>query len=33
MAMMLNLLNKIKPEELYQIKKKAQDIIINSNDY
>jgi deoxyribodipyrimidine photolyase-related protein len=33
MAMMLNLLNKIKPEELYQIKQKAQDIITNINDY
>lgn len=33
MAMMLNLLNKINPEELYQIKQKAQDIITNINDY
>ena len=31
--MMLNLLNKIKPEELHQIKQKAQDIITNINDY
>jgi deoxyribodipyrimidine photolyase-related protein len=31
--MMLNLLNKINPEELYQIKQKAQDIITNINDY
>lgn len=33
MGMMLNLLNKIKPEELYQIKLKANSIIQNMDDY
>lgn len=33
MAMMMNLLQKIKPEELFEIKTKALDIITNIDTY
>jgi deoxyribodipyrimidine photolyase-related protein len=33
MGMMLNLLNKINPEELYKIKVKANEIIANMDAY
>ena len=33
MAMMMNLLNKMNPEELYKIKVKANEIISNLDNY